>query len=138
MRIDPYSDRPLYKQLADILRAQIQAGRLEPGQLLPALPVLQDEHGVGRGTARQAVAVLRSEGLVVTIAGLGSIVRAVPHTESVELLPGDLVTTRMPTPEERREYGLPEGVPVFQVEHSDGTTTVHAGDRTTLRAPEGG
>jgi DNA-binding GntR family transcriptional regulator len=33
------------------------------------------EHGVSRGTVRHAIALLRGEGLIVTLPGRGSIVR---------------------------------------------------------------
>jgi DNA-binding transcriptional regulator YhcF (GntR family) len=38
MRVDPAADRPLYKQLADLIRAQIERGELVPGQRLPTDP----------------------------------------------------------------------------------------------------
>ena len=34
-RIDPTSDRPVFKQIADRLRAAIQAGELEPRARMP-------------------------------------------------------------------------------------------------------
>ncbi|ROT33800.1 GntR family transcriptional regulator [Micromonospora sp. HM5-17] len=38
-----------YRQLADLLRAEITSGRIGPGQLLPYEGRLQQEYGVGRG-----------------------------------------------------------------------------------------
>lgn len=66
---------PLYVQLADILRAMVQSGELQPRSPLPSESYLQQEHGVARGTVRMAVGILREEGLVVTIAGRGTFVR---------------------------------------------------------------
>lgn len=71
--IDPRSDRPQYRQLADHLRDAISD--LQPGDALPAEPELMDTYQVSRPTVRQAVAVLRSEGLVVTTHGRGTFVR---------------------------------------------------------------
>lgn len=34
--IDPHADRPVYKQIADQLRAAIDAGQLQPGDNLPS------------------------------------------------------------------------------------------------------
>jgi GntR family transcriptional regulator len=76
--IDPTSDRPVFKQIADHLRAAIQSGELEPGERMPSEQVLIDAHGVARGTIRQAMNLLRSEGLVRTEHGRGSFVRDRP------------------------------------------------------------
>jgi GntR family transcriptional regulator len=76
--IDPTSDRPVFKQIADRLRAAIQAGELAPGARMPSEQELIDAHGVARGTIRQAMNVLRGEGLVRTEHGRGSFVRARP------------------------------------------------------------
>ena len=66
---------PLYVQLAAILRGMINSGELEPRAPLPSESYLQQEQGVARGTVRMAVAILRDEGLVVTIGGRGTFVR---------------------------------------------------------------
>jgi DNA-binding GntR family transcriptional regulator len=73
--IDVFSPVPAYEQLAGFLRDQIQSGRLGPGEPLPSERFLQEEYEVARGTARHAVEVLRSEGLVVTVQGRGTFVR---------------------------------------------------------------
>jgi GntR family transcriptional regulator len=62
--IDPTSDRPAYRQIADQLRAAIVGGRLEPGAQLPSERALMDTYRAARGTVRQAIATLRAEGLV--------------------------------------------------------------------------
>ena len=64
----------MWRQLAAILRARILAGRTDPGHALPSEKQLEQEFGVARGTTRKAVALLRDEGLVVTVAGRGSYV----------------------------------------------------------------
>src|SRR3954452_13605994 len=76
--IDPTSDRPVFKQIADRLRVAIRSGELEPGARMPSEQQLMDELGVARGTIRQAVGLLRSEGLVRTEHGRGSFVRDRP------------------------------------------------------------
>jgi GntR family transcriptional regulator len=72
---------PLYTQLADILRAMIASGELQPRSLLPSESYLQQEQGVSRGTVRMAIGVLREEGLVITISARGTFVRE-PEPES--------------------------------------------------------
>ena len=72
--VDPESATPVYIQVANILRARIESGQLLPDRPVPSESQLQQEFGVARGTARKAIAVLRQEGLVVTVMGRGSYV----------------------------------------------------------------
>lgn len=72
--IDRWDPEPVYAQLAGILRGQIARGELVPRQPLPSETYLVQNYGVSRGTARRAVAVLRDEGLVRTIAQRGTYV----------------------------------------------------------------
>lgn len=73
------SDRPAYKQLADLLRQQIITGELAPGAPLPSEARLRQELSVSRNTVRLAVQLLRSEGHVTTEHGRGTYVRERPH-----------------------------------------------------------
>jgi GntR family transcriptional regulator len=72
--VDPQSATPVYVQVAGILRVRIESGRLLPDRPVPSESQLQQEFGVARGTARKAIALLREEGLVVTVKGRGSYV----------------------------------------------------------------
>jgi GntR family transcriptional regulator len=74
MSLDEHSSRPLYRQVADALRDQIQQRELTPGHQLPTEARLMDRYGVSRNTVRLALGVLRTEGLVVTGQGRGSFV----------------------------------------------------------------
>src|SRR5215218_4148415 len=76
--IDPTSDRPVFKQMADRLREAILSGELAAGARLPSEQELMDAHGLARGTIRQAVNLLRGEGLVRTEHGRGTFVRDRP------------------------------------------------------------
>lgn len=76
--IDPSSDRPVYKQIADHLRSLIAAGALGPGEPLPSERVLIDRYSAARGTVRQAINVLKAEGLIEVEHGRGSFVRRRP------------------------------------------------------------
>jgi GntR family transcriptional regulator len=71
------SDRPAYKQLADILRDRITSGQLPAGAEIPAEAELAERHGLGKNTVRQAMAILRAEGLVVSERGRYTRVRPV-------------------------------------------------------------
>lgn len=72
--VDPLNPTPLYVQVADVIAGRIERGELEPGQPIPSELAIQQEFGVARGTARQAVKVLRDRGLVVTIPQRGTYV----------------------------------------------------------------
>jgi GntR family transcriptional regulator len=83
---------------------------------------------------RNAIAVLRSEGLVVTEKGSGTRVRELPARDQVHLLLGDTVICRMPTDLERRRLEPHLGVPVLVVSRVAGRTEYFAGDRVVLVA----
>jgi DNA-binding GntR family transcriptional regulator len=72
---DPLAPVPRYRQIAGILRERIESGELEPDRPIPSEVQIQQEFGVARETARRAVALLRDEGYVVTVPGLGTYVR---------------------------------------------------------------
>jgi DNA-binding GntR family transcriptional regulator len=129
--IDPDSGRPVYRQLADVIRAQIDNGLLRPGQRLRTEPEYVDEYGISRESVRKAMGVLRAEGLIITTRQ-GSRVRPQPDVAEVPLSEDTRISTRMPTQRERRVLGIPEGVPVFVVERPGVDPEVLAGDRTTL------
>jgi GntR family transcriptional regulator len=76
--IDPVSDRAVYKQIADHLRAAIGRGGLLEGEQLPSEAQLMDHYGVARMTIRNALRVLQDEGLVTAEHGRGVYVRARP------------------------------------------------------------
>jgi GntR family transcriptional regulator len=65
---------PMYRQIADDLRAQIEAGALDPGQQLPTEMELRERHGTSRNTIRDAIKWLTTLGLVETRPGQGTFV----------------------------------------------------------------
>lgn len=72
--IDPGVATPVYRQLAAILRRRILAGQIRPDHVIPSEKQLQQELGVSRNTTRRSIAILRGEGLVVTVPGRGTYV----------------------------------------------------------------
>jgi GntR family transcriptional regulator len=76
--IDPTSDRPVFRQIADWLRSQITSGQLGPGAQLPSESELVGLFATTRTTARQGLGVLKSEGLIVSEHGRGAFVRRPP------------------------------------------------------------
>jgi GntR family transcriptional regulator len=73
----PHSERPRYRLVADELRRRILAGVIPPGSVLPSESTLIAEFDVSRGTVREAIALLRAEGLAVTEMGRGTYARPV-------------------------------------------------------------
>lgn len=68
------SDIPLYSQLVSIVKRNITAGTLNPGDLLPSEAELCKTFNVSRSTVRQAIGSLEAEGLVVRKQGRGTFV----------------------------------------------------------------
>lgn len=133
--IDPYSGRPQYRQLADILRDAIAAGEYRPGVTLPTMRRLADDYELGIDAVRDALAVLTGEGLVETERGKPARVRAERTTTVVKIAPGARVTARMPTEEERRQFSLPEGTPLLEVRRGSQVELLPA-DRFALETVE--
>jgi GntR family transcriptional regulator len=77
--VDPTSDRPVYRQIADVLRDAIESGELGPGSRLPSETDLMKRFDVAQGTVRSALGVLRGEGLVLAEHGRGVFVRERPR-----------------------------------------------------------
>lgn len=61
---------PAYQVLADDIRAQITSGRLRPGDRLPTEPQLSVRAGLSRSTVREALRLLASQHLIVTMRGV--------------------------------------------------------------------
>ncbi|WP_436759278.1 GntR family transcriptional regulator [Streptosporangium sp. V21-05] len=130
--IDQSPPESVYERLAALLRDAIERGEYGPGEKLPSEGRLGQIHDVGRDTVRDALNILRHEGLVVTQRGSGTRVRSDREVQVMMLPPGGYVTSRMPTPEERDRWNLPPGVPVFVVEHPGGEPEVIPADRVRL------
>jgi GntR family transcriptional regulator len=68
--------KPIYEQVADDLRGEINSGELPPGAQLPTEAELRKRYGTtARSTVRQGLAVLENEGLIVPRRPLGWFVR---------------------------------------------------------------
>ncbi|WP_328860875.1 GntR family transcriptional regulator [Streptomyces sp. NBC_00306] len=79
MSIDREGPVPPYRQIADQLRARIADGSIPVGRRIPSLVELEQQYGVARDTLRKAVQVLKDEGLVETVSGMGVYVTALPR-----------------------------------------------------------
>jgi GntR family transcriptional regulator len=63
-----------HRQIAAWLKARIEAGEWGPDQRLPSETDIVQETGVARSTARRAIALLRTEGIIYTVPGRGSFI----------------------------------------------------------------
>ena len=68
------AQQPMYQQIAEDLRAQIESGQLAPGAQLPTELELRDQYSSSRNTIRDAIKRLTSQGLVETRPGQGTFV----------------------------------------------------------------
>jgi GntR family transcriptional regulator len=65
---------PMYRQIAEDLREQIESGKLRPGQQMPTELELREHYGASRNTVRDAIRWLTTLGLVETRPGQGTFV----------------------------------------------------------------
>jgi GntR family transcriptional regulator len=74
MSVDLDGPEPLYEQIAEILAARIADGTYEPRRRVPSEAAICEEFNVSRPTARAAVQLLVSRGLVRIVRGRGTFV----------------------------------------------------------------
>ena len=81
---------PMYQQIADDLRAEIESGKLKPGQQLETELELRERWGASRNTVRDAIRQLLTLGLVVTRPGKGTFVveKIAPFVTTLTADPG--------------------------------------------------
>ncbi len=94
MRTLSKGTKTLYAQLLVRIRERILDGSLPPGAQLPTELELAQEYGISRGTVRQALSVLESEGLVDRTQRRGTFVRHPPAAQAAERRIG-LVLSRL-------------------------------------------
>lgn len=75
MPVSRTQSRSVKQQIADDLRTTIHDGSLTPGARLPTEAEIQDRYDVARNTARDALALLVNEGLIVSRRPHGYFVR---------------------------------------------------------------
>ncbi|WP_433513143.1 GntR family transcriptional regulator [Nonomuraea sp. CA-143628] len=63
---------PIYRQVANEIRRRITSGTIPPGHAIPSEHQIVAEFEVSRITATKAIRMLRDDGLVYTVRGVGS------------------------------------------------------------------
>ncbi len=81
--IDRASPLPYYFQLKELIRADIRAKRLQPGDRIPGDHDLCRQYAVSRTVVRQALAELELEGVIERIKGRGTFIAAPKTTEGL-------------------------------------------------------
>ena len=74
---------PLYFQLKELLRQQVESGRWQPGQQIPSEPELCEAFGISRTVVRQALRELEYQGLLYREQGKGTFVAQPKISESL-------------------------------------------------------
>ena len=87
--IDLASDRPVYKQIADLVRAHIDRSELVAGDKLPSESALMRQFDVTRTTVRRAIQSLAAEGRIRTERGVGAFVKEVVRADALVRQPYD-------------------------------------------------
>ncbi len=82
---------PMYRQIAEDLRQQIETGSIPSGAQLPTEIDLREQYGASRNTVRDAIKWLTTRGLVETRPGQGTFVveRIVPFVTTLTSDPRD-------------------------------------------------
>ncbi len=75
IRIDEYSDVPIYQQIRDQIVMGISDGRLRAGEQLPTVRALALEMGINTMTVSKAYQSLKAEGYILTDRKNGARVR---------------------------------------------------------------
>ena len=65
--MNPHSEIPLYRQLAEQIASQIRTGQLERGERLPPTRELAGQLGLNRTTISAAYELLEAEGLISVV-----------------------------------------------------------------------
>lgn len=106
---------PKYLQIADVLRRQIAAGALGPGERLPSLAEFNAQFGISQATVDRVHAVLEREGLIVRRQGSGVFVSD-RQAESARLSIGYIGAT--PSGAEQLPYWSHLGKGISQAAHA--------------------
>lgn len=87
---------PLQEQVAEDIRQRVRDGEYEVGAKLPPLRELRQAYGVAEVTVHNAIRELQREGVLVSSAGRGTYVNAIPEgresADDVDQLRRDVAT----------------------------------------------
>lgn len=129
---------PMYRQIAEELREQIESGRLKPGAQIRTEIELREHFGASRNTVRDAIKWLTSLGLVETRPGQGTFVvkKIIPFVTTLTADPKGPGDNRIVVPQARygevEESGTGErdftsSDPVVEIQKASASVAGHLG-----------
>jgi DNA-binding GntR family transcriptional regulator len=71
MTLNPRSPIPLFQQVADIVRAEIESGELAENEPITSQAELTERFQVARGTVSKALKSLQADGVLFLVVGRG-------------------------------------------------------------------
>ena len=80
VHLDYRDSRPIYAQIVDGYREQIQAGILQPGEKLPSVRELAVQLSINPNTIQRSYRQLEALGWIATVPGKGCFVCGAPNT----------------------------------------------------------
>ncbi len=132
MKLDATSSTPLYMQLVDTIRHDIESGKFKPSDRIPTEKELSEEYGVSRITVRNALDKLAEEKLLVRMRAKGTFVRSEKISRNVSgmlsfsnicgisgLTPGAKTIKSViedATPEDMEQLGLSPDAKIIAIE----------------------
>jgi GntR family transcriptional regulator len=81
--LDTISVIPLYHQLKEILRENIESGVWNPGDMIPSENQLMQDYSISRNTAKKAIENLVQEGILNRVQGKGTFVSSPKFEQSL-------------------------------------------------------
>ena len=84
------SDRPIFLQIAEIIKADIVSGKIEVGQKLKSVREFAAEFSANPNTVQKALQILEDDGLIVTDRTNGKFVAG--STEKIEAQKSKTIT----------------------------------------------
>lgn len=73
-KIDRQGTKPIYRQISDLIRGEIEKGSYKPGDVIPSERIYSNQLGISRMTVRAAIDELVNDGLLIRRHGRGTVV----------------------------------------------------------------
>lgn len=114
--IAPSDPTPIYRQIVEQVRRQIAGGVIGPGQELPSVRAVAQEHAINPMTVSKAYSLLEAEGLLARRRGMGMVVADHPrHSDNAQRL--DLLRPSLQAAaQQARQLGLTAQAALAQFE----------------------
>jgi DNA-binding transcriptional MocR family regulator len=103
---------------------------------MPSESELAARYGVSRMTAGKVLGQLAAEGLIRRRRGAGSVVARQITWERVPVMPGTLISVRLPTVSERAYVNAPAFVPVISIKEPGLRERLYAADAVIVEVTQ--